>query len=93
MPSRLRIQAIGAVRQRLDARGWKHAIARATVFELGPVRTSRVGRSCLCTGSIRSSRMALLLLVRGERGGDKVCTFGCSRLQALSFNGEISIAG
>jgi hypothetical protein len=31
-------------------------------------------------------------LVRGERGGGKACTFGSSRMQALSLKGEIAIA-
>jgi hypothetical protein len=34
-----------------------------------------------------------LLIVRGERGGGKACTFGSSRMQALSLKGEITIAG
>lgn len=60
VPWGYRVQAIGA--ERLGPRGSNHAIA---ALGLGPARTPRVGRSCLCTGSIRSSRMALLLLVLG----------------------------
>ena len=60
-----RMEAQAGDRARIGAvAGRVSRIARATVFELGPVATSRPPRSCLCTAFTPSSRGALLLLVR-----------------------------